>query len=53
MTSYGSLVDNSSNDPTTLLPTFAYPYDVDCMWTVDTGGGKRRAGGPPVEMPSL
>jgi hypothetical protein len=54
MTAYGSYVDNTSNDPTTVLPSFAYPYDVDCMWTVDTGeGGKGRAGRLPVEIPSL
>ncbi len=32
MTSYGSVVHNATNDPSTVLPSFAYPYDVDCMW---------------------
>jgi len=31
-TAYGSLVDGTSNDPTTFLPSFAFPYNVDCMW---------------------
>jgi hypothetical protein len=31
-TSYGSVVDNGSNDPTTVLPMFATPYNVECMW---------------------
>ena len=51
MTTYGSYVDNSSNDPTTVLPTFAYPYDIDCMWS--DGGEKAGGGRRPVEMPSL
>lgn len=39
--SYGSLVDNVSNDPTTILPTFEAPYNVECMWPseVDDGSG--------------
>jgi hypothetical protein len=42
-TSYGSLVDNVTNDPMTVLPTFAYPYDVDCMWNPpeEVEGAKR------------
>ncbi|RLE25719.1 MAG: hypothetical protein DRJ65_07090 [Acidobacteria bacterium] len=39
-TAYGSLVDNGSNDPTTYLPTFEYPYNVDCMWPTDDGSGE-------------
>ena len=34
-TCYGSIVDNRSNDPTAVLPSFDFPYDIDCMW----GGG--------------
>ena len=37
---YGSLVDVASNDPTTVLPSFGEPYDVECMWAPD---GRRRA----------
>jgi hypothetical protein len=42
MTSYGSMINNNTNDPTTILPSFAYPYDVDCMWggTEPVGAGK-------------
>lgn len=32
LTSYGSFVDNRSNDPTSVLPSFAYPFDVDCIF---------------------
>jgi len=32
MTSYGSVVVNNTNDPSTVLPFFAYPYDIECMW---------------------
>jgi hypothetical protein len=32
LTSYGSYIDNRSNDPTSVLPTFAYPFDVDCVF---------------------
>ncbi len=31
-TCYGSIVDNRSNDPTAVLPSFDFPYDIDCMW---------------------
>jgi hypothetical protein len=33
---YGSLIDEANDDPTTILGSFAYPYDVECMWD---GGG--------------
>jgi hypothetical protein len=33
---YGSLIDESSDDPTTILGSFADPYDIECMWD---GGG--------------
>jgi hypothetical protein len=53
MTSYGSVIVNNTNDPTTVLPVFDYPYDVDCIWNGDEGGAKgvsrmRR----PVEIPA-
>jgi hypothetical protein len=32
LTSYGSLIDNNSNDATTILPTFAFGFDVDCVF---------------------
>jgi len=34
-TCYGTVIDNRSNDATTVLPSFDFPYDIDCMW----GGG--------------
>lgn len=41
---YGSVIDNSSNDPTTILQSFAYPYDVDCVWPGSDGGtGTRKS----------
>jgi hypothetical protein len=50
MTSYGSIIHSRTNDPSTVLPSFAYPYDVDCMWG---GGGAKSAGAGrrPVEIP--
>ena len=33
---YGSLIDEGSGDPTTIMGSFADPYDIDCMWN---GGG--------------
>jgi hypothetical protein len=32
MISYGSVGDNRFNDATTVLGSFAFPYDVDCVW---------------------
>jgi hypothetical protein len=53
MTSYGSVVHNSTNDPSTVLPSFAYPYDVECMWGGDGGAKTERLGNRrPVEIPS-
>jgi hypothetical protein len=53
-TSYGSVVNNNTGDPTTVLPVFADPYDVDCMWNSDGEGivASRRATRRPVEIPS-
>lgn len=31
-TIYGSLVDNRSNDSTTVLPSFDAPFNIDCIW---------------------
>jgi len=55
MTSYGSVVHNTTSDPSTVLPSFAYPYDVECMWggPDPEGGGKRApVNRRPVEIPS-
>jgi hypothetical protein len=32
MSSYGSVVNNRTSDPSSVLPSFADPYDVECMW---------------------
>ncbi|MGD9252889.1 MAG: hypothetical protein PVG92_03020 [Holophagae bacterium] len=50
MTTYGNFIDNSTNDPTAILPAFAYPYDVDCIWDFSdekSGRVSRR----PVDIP--
>lgn len=55
MTSYGSVIYNSTNDPSTVLPSFNYTYDIDCVWG-DNGGAitkGRRTGRRPVEIPSI
>ncbi len=53
---YGSVIDATTNDPTTVLPSFAYPYDVDCIWTPPEGGGGKagRAQGRrrPLDVPN-
>jgi len=55
MTSYGSVVVNNTNDPTTVLPSFGDPYDVECMWGGGTEGAKS-TGSPrarSIEIPTL
>jgi hypothetical protein len=56
MTVYGTMIDNRTQDPTSLLPAFGYPYDVECQWPPteekNTGGGSYpRVGRRPVEIP--
>jgi hypothetical protein len=55
MTVYGTLIDNATNDPTAVLPAFAYPYDVDCQWPPPADGekrsGVRTVSVRPVEIP--
>ncbi len=46
-TTYGSLIDVKSNDPTTYEPSFEAPYNVDCMWPTTDGGEE-----PIVEAPN-
>lgn len=53
MTTYGTYIDNNTNDPTAILPAFAHPYDVECQWAV-SGGGDAKTGGVtrrPVTIP--
>ncbi len=61
-TSYGSVVNAGSNDPATVLPTFAFPFNVDCMFPdtstttlegksgSEIGSGERRTD-RPLEVP--
>jgi hypothetical protein len=53
MTTYGSVIDNRTNDPSTVLPSFAFPYDIDCMWNADGGEKAAAAQRRPIEIPSL
>ena len=57
ITTYGTLIDNTTQDPTAILPVFAYPYNVDCQWP--TSDAKNTSGNAypfvsrrPVEIPS-
>lgn len=57
LTVYGTLIDNTTQDPTAILPLFAYPYDVECQW--GSGGSKSESSGSyprlsrrPVEIPA-
>jgi len=65
-TCYGSIVDGASGDPTTVMPSFEFPYDVDCMWNPEpppdeeaslrragegTGEVRGQAGRPPLQLP--
>ncbi|HSL18005.1 MAG TPA: hypothetical protein VLB51_08880 [Methylomirabilota bacterium] len=51
MTSYGSVIHNRTNDPSTVLPSFAHPYDVDCIWGGDGETKVARPDRRPVEIP--
>ncbi len=50
-TCYGSVVDNRSNDPTTVLPSFeAPPFDIDCLWPWGHGdGGDEESNGASMQ----
>jgi len=56
-TTYGSLIDNGSNDPMTVLPNFGTPYDVDCMWPppeeTTKAGTTGKAASRPLELPPV
>ncbi len=54
MTSYGSIVNNNTGDPSSVLPSFAYPYNVDCIWGEGGGEGVDKDASVsrrPVEIP--
>jgi hypothetical protein len=52
LTTYGTLIDNRTNDPTAILPAFAYPYDVECQWP-PAAEGEVKAGGATVQQRPL
>lgn len=57
-TTYGSVIDNVSNDPTTLLPSFLDPYNVECVWAFGDKSGSTapppgRLSRRPVEIPPV
>ncbi len=49
MTTYGTYIDNNTNDPTAILPAFAFPYDVDCQWSF--GGDSKASSGRVTRRP--
>jgi hypothetical protein len=56
MTIYGTMIDNQTNDPTAILPAFAFPYNIDCQWPSSGGtktafGGIRHVSDRPLEIP--
>jgi hypothetical protein len=56
MTTYGTMIDNRSQDPTSILPTFGYPYNVECQWPPTdakdaVAGSYPRVTRRPVEIP--
>jgi len=57
MTTYGTFIDNHTNDPTAILPAFAYPYNIECQWpstkqtAAGTAGGFPRVTRRPLGIP--
>jgi hypothetical protein len=56
MTVYGTMIDNRSQDPTSILPSFGYPYNVECQWQSTDEKGATKGPYPrvtrrPVEIP--
>ena len=57
MTTYGTMIDNETDDPTAILPAFAFPYDIACQWPTSNDGksgfgGVRRVTRRPLEIPA-
>jgi hypothetical protein len=57
MTVYGNLIDNTTQDPTAILPLFGYPYNVECQWGSSEAkntsiGSYPRVSRQPVDIPS-
>ena len=57
LTAYGSVIDNSTGDPTTILPSFVDPYPSSCVWPTDDDGGGIVAGPRPrsrrLDLPAV
>ena len=47
MTTYGNLIDNNTNDPTAILPAFAFPYNIDCQWPSSDDENQGKSSGAP------
>ncbi len=47
LTAYGNLIDNHTNDPTAILPAFAFPYNVGCQWPPSGDETKGKSVGVP------
>jgi len=47
MTVYGNLIDNNTNDPTAILPAFAFPYNIDCQWPSSDDENQGKSAGAP------
>jgi hypothetical protein len=58
LTTYGTMIHNRTQDPTSILPAFAYPYNVECQWPApddaksSPNGSYPRVTRRPVEIPS-
>lgn len=52
-TAYGTLIDNRTNDATTILPSFGFPYDVNCMWGDGTPTTSASVSSSGSELPRL
>jgi len=58
MTTYGTFIDNHTNDPTAILPAFAFPYNIECQWSSSGSTTARKSGRfprlslRPLEIPS-
>ncbi|MCG6964862.1 MAG: hypothetical protein LJE95_16550 [Acidobacteria bacterium] len=52
-TAYGTLVDNGTNDATTILPSFGFPYDINCVWGSTTGATALNVAHTETESPRL
>jgi hypothetical protein len=54
LTSYGSVIDAVTNDATTVLPSFASPFNVECMFPSEKraiGDGMPRVTARPLRVP--